>query len=211
MGKKKAASRSQKQEHQYQKPVPPSGPLINRIPSQTTGDDDNIPEDEKLRILSQTGLMQQVKKREAEIAAGQAASQMNTSVYVWQALFMSIPFGFLLGAFDVTVRVQYSEPWSHQEWAIRALKSVPALFPLIYLTNRHRQKKLVQSIMAVGSALVGAFLLYTLRRTPSLGQMSRAPGLATIWIYFVVQLDLLPAVATLALVGFYWYFGLKTD
>ena len=86
-----------------------------------------------------------------------------------------------------------------------------ALFPLIYLTNRHKSKKWVQFVMAVGSALVGSFLLYTLQHTPSLGQMARAPGLATIWIYFVVQLDLIPALVTLILVGLYWYFGLKKE
>ncbi|KAI9253780.1 hypothetical protein BDA99DRAFT_518981 [Phascolomyces articulosus] len=202
MGKKKAASRSQQQS---------KGPLINRIPSQSTIPGDDIPDDEKARIMQQSGLLQQVKRREAELAQEKQEQQMTTSVFVWQAIFMSIPFGFLLGAFDVTVRVQYSEPWSYPELALRAIKAAPALFPLIYLTNRHKSKKLVQFIMAVGSAVVGSFLLYTLRHTPSLGQMARAPGLATIWIYFVVQLDLLPAVVTLALVGLYWYFGLKTD
>lgn len=67
----------------------------------------------------------------------------------------------------------------------------------------------MQAFMAIGSTVVGAFLLYTLRNTPSLGQMARAPGLATIWIYFIIQLDLLPAVITLLIVAVYWYFGLR--
>lgn len=62
--------------------------------------------------------------------------------------------------------------------------------------------------MALGSAFVGSLLMYTIKRSPSLGQMMRAPGLATIWIYFIVQLDLLPATLTLFVVGAYWYFGL---
>ncbi|KAG2223421.1 hypothetical protein INT45_001727, partial [Circinella minor] len=196
MGKKKAASRSQQQQSKE--------PLINQVPS---GPVDDIPDDEKARMMQQSGLLQQVKKREAELKQ----EEMTTSVYVWQALFMSIPFGFLLGAFDVTVRVQYSEPWSYTDLALRSIKAAPALFPLIYLTNRHKSKKWVQLLMAMGSAVVGSFLLYTLQNTPSLGQMARAPGLATIWIYFVVQLDLVPALVTLILVGLYWYFGLKTE
>ncbi|KAI7859254.1 hypothetical protein BDC45DRAFT_497208 [Circinella umbellata] len=196
MGKKKAASRSQQQQSKE--------PLINQVPSCPV---DDIPDDEKARMMQQSGLLQQVKKREAELKQ----EEMTTSVYVWQALFMSIPFGFLLGAFDVTVRVQYSEPWSYTDLALRSIKAAPALFPLIYLTNRHKSKKWVQFLMAIGSAVVGSFLLFTLQNTPSLGQMARAPGLATIWIYFVVQLDLVPALVTLILVGLYWYFGLKTE
>ena len=113
MGKKKATSRSQQQQQQSQEP------LINKIPSAPV---DDIPDDEKARIMQQSGLLQQVKKREAEIKQEQ---EMTTSVYVWQALFMCIPFGFLLGAFDVTVRVQYSEPWSYPELALRSIKAAP--------------------------------------------------------------------------------------
>lgn len=68
---------------------------------------------------------------------------------------------------------------------------------------------MTQTVMALCSILVGSFLMYTLRHSPSLGQMMRAPGLATVWVYFVVQLDLLPAVITLAAVGIYYYFGLR--
>jgi hypothetical protein len=84
-----------------------------------------------------------------------------------------------------------------------------ALAPFIYITNRHKSKRMTQALMAVGSALVGSFLMYTLRHSPSLGQMMRAPGLATVWVYFIIQLDLIPAVLTLALVASYYYFGLR--
>ena len=109
MGKKKAAARSQ-----------PDVPLIKRIPKQP-GSSDDVPEDEKFRLMQQAGLMEKVKAREAELAQ----EQMSTSVFLWQALFLSVPFGFLLGAFDVTVKVQYSEPWTYHELIVRSLKSTP--------------------------------------------------------------------------------------
>ncbi|ORY89563.1 hypothetical protein BCR43DRAFT_500003 [Syncephalastrum racemosum] len=177
-----------------------SKPLIQQIPESSKKD--TISEEEKERLLRQSGLLKRVKKREAEL-------QTTTAQYVWQAIFMTIPFGFLLGAFDITVKVQYSEPWSYLDMLTRALRSAPALFPVIYLTNRHKEARLTQTMMALCSILVGSFLMYTLRHSPSLGQMMRAPGLATIWVYFVVQLDLLPAVVTLAAVGIYYYFGLR--
>lgn len=96
-------------------------PLINRIPDRKKKQDDDISDAEKFRLMEQTGLLHKVKKREAELKA----ERTSTAVYFWQALFMSIPFGFLLGTFEVTVKVQYSEPWSYGDIPVRALKSVP--------------------------------------------------------------------------------------
>lgn len=90
------------------------------------------------------------------------------------------------------------------------MKRILVLAPFIYLTNRYKDKKSTQVLMAIGSSFAGSLLMYTLKRSPSLGQMMRAPGLATIWIYFIVQLDLIPATLTLFVVGAYWYFGLRS-
>ncbi|CAO3641355.1 unnamed protein product [Mucor fragilis] len=178
-------------------------PLISKIPAQPS---DGIPDAEKLRLIDQTGLMKKVKQRESELMV---KKQATTAEYIWQAIFLSIPFGFLMATFDVTVKVQYSEPWNYAGIVTKCAKSAPALAPFIYLTNRYKSTRLAQVLMAFGSAIVGSFLMYTLRHSPSLGQMMRAPGLATVWIYFIVQLDLIPATATLTLVALYWYFGLR--
>jgi hypothetical protein len=94
-------------------------PLINKIPSQSN---DGIPDDEKLRLIDQTGLMQKVKKREAELMVKKQAS---TAEYIWQAIFLSIPFGFLMATFDVTVKVQYTEPWDYAGIVVKCVKSAP--------------------------------------------------------------------------------------
>jgi hypothetical protein len=94
-------------------------PLINKIPTQSQ---DGIPDDEKLRLIDQTGLMQKVKKREAELMVKKQAS---TAEYIWQAIFLSIPFGFLMATFDVTVKVQYSETWDYAGIVVKCAKSAP--------------------------------------------------------------------------------------
>lgn len=111
MGKKQ----SQRQPQQQQ------GPLIQRIPTKKPPPQDDIAESEKMRLMQQAGLLDKVKKREAEIAA----ENIGTAVYIWQAIFMCIPFGLLVGAFDVTVKVQYSEPWNYIELLIRSCKAMP--------------------------------------------------------------------------------------
>ncbi|ORX56151.1 hypothetical protein DM01DRAFT_329883 [Hesseltinella vesiculosa] len=184
-------------------------PLIQRIPTNApappnANDTLSISEQDQDRLIGQSGLMKRARERELELKR----QQITTAQYVWQAVFLCIPFGFLLGAFDVTVKVQYDEPWDITSLLLRSAKAAPALFPVIYLTNRYKAKRVTQVMMVMMSILVGSFLLYTLKHSPSLGQMLRAPGLSTVWVYFIVQLDLLPAVTSLLLVACYWYFGL---
>ncbi|KAI8984221.1 hypothetical protein BDF20DRAFT_833749 [Mycotypha africana] len=203
-------------------------PLIDQIPSTSSASSsrsiDDIPDAEKLRLIDQTGLLQKVKKREAELAKEKGSPTegkqqqidekttelpTSTSEYIWQAIFLSIPFGFLVGTFDVTVKVQYSEPWTYMDLILKSIKSAPVLAPFIYLTNRYRASKSTQTLMFLASSLIGSLLMYTLRHSPSMGQMMRAPGLATVWIYFIVQLDLIPATVSLIVVAIYWYYGLR--
>ncbi|EIE82622.1 hypothetical protein G6F46_008647 [Rhizopus delemar] len=179
-------------------------PLVNKIPS----NNDNIPEEEKMRLLNQTGLLQKVKKREEELKQ-QKQEPATTAEHIYMAIFLSIPFAILLATFDVVVKVQYFENWSYTGMALKAIKSAPALAPFIYLTSRYRSERLTQASMSVIAVFAGSFLMYTIKHTPSLGQMMRAPGLATVWIYLIVQLDLLPATLSLLVVGFYWYFGIQ--
>ncbi|KAI9302149.1 hypothetical protein BJ944DRAFT_270370 [Cunninghamella echinulata] len=187
-------------------------PVVKRIPinknnNNKKGNLDDIPIAEQERIINQSGLLAKAKQREQELKRQELDT--STAQYIWQAIFLSIPFGFLLAAFDITVKVQFDEPWDYYSLGIKAVKSAPALAPMIYLTNRYKQKTLTQIIMMLGSLLVGSFLLYTLHHSPSLGQMLRSPGLATLWVYFIIQLDLVPAVLSLMIVGLYYYFGLK--
>ncbi|KAI8093686.1 uncharacterized protein BX664DRAFT_330322 [Halteromyces radiatus] len=180
-------------------------PLIRRIPNASNKTNIREPSSSDAFIEQKaTGLFEQAKLREQQLKQ----QSVSTAQYIWQAIFLSIPFGLLLAAFDVTVKVQFDEPWDYYGLGLRAIKAAPALCPVIYLTNRHKAKKWTQVLMTLGSITVGAFLLYTLQHSPSLGQMLRAPGLATIWVYFIVQLDLIPAVFSLAIVAAYWHFGL---
>lgn len=97
-----------------------NAPLINKIPTQSSSD--NIPDAEKLRLIDQTGLMKKVKQREAELLV---TKQGTTGEYIWQAIFLSIPFGFLMATFDVTVKVQFSEPWNYAGIVTKCAQSAP--------------------------------------------------------------------------------------
>ncbi|KAI9289797.1 hypothetical protein BC943DRAFT_82767 [Umbelopsis sp. AD052] len=179
-------------------------PLISQIPKQK--DKDVISDTDKWNIIEQSGVLKQVAS-----ASKEEDPAANTLDYALQAIFLALPFSFLFATFEVTVQVQYSEQWSYRQLPWRMLHVLPALIPLIYITNRYKATRTMQALMAISSVVVGAFLLYTVHKSPSMGQMLRAPGLATIWIYLIVQLDLTPAVATLAIVGVYYYYGLRKN
>lgn len=92
-------------------------PLVKKIPTRQSKDE--IPDDEKLRLIDQTGLLKKVKAREEE------EEQTSTAEYIWQAIFLSIPFAFLVATFDVSVKVQYSEPWGYYGMFLKCIKSAP--------------------------------------------------------------------------------------
>lgn len=116
MGKKKESAGIKPSEF---KKKATKAPLISKIPTQKSNDE--IPADEKLRLIDQTGLLQKVKTREAEMQA----QSTSTGEYIWQAIFLSIPFGFLMATFDITVKVQYSEPWYYKNMLIKCVQTAP--------------------------------------------------------------------------------------
>lgn len=134
MAKKAAKSEAGVKPSQFTKKAT-QPPLISKIPT-TKPSGDDIPDAEKFRLIDQTGLMKKVKQRESELLV---KKQTTTAEYIWQAIFLSIPFGFLLATFDVTVKVQFSEPWDYAGIIVKCMKSAPGKFLSIlfcfYISN----------------------------------------------------------------------------
>lgn len=78
---------------------------------------------------------------------------------------------------------------------------------MVYFSNKSKNNKFTQAAMFVISTLCGCYFLHTMFRSPAMGIMLRAPGIITILVYCIVQLNLLPAVISLALCGLYYKFG----
>jgi hypothetical protein len=77
---------------------------------------------------------------------------------------------------------------------------------MIYYSNRYRKNIVVKSLLPIISSASGCYLLHLINTSPAYGIMRQCPGLATIWIYTVFLMDLLPTVGSLAGVGiFYWF------
>jgi len=92
----------------------------------------------------------------------------------------------------------------------RMIPGVPILSIFIFYTTRYKQRRRMQFFFFLLSILVGSRMIYIINHASWLTNLQQCPPLATIWIYTIVQLDLGPAVAALAMTaGFVWWEGLK--
>lgn len=82
-----------------------------------------------------------------------------------------------------------------------------AILIMVYFSNKSKNSKFTQAVMFATSVLCGCYFLHTMFRSPAMGIMLRAPGIITILVYCIVQLNLLPAFISLALCGLYYKFG----
>lgn len=91
--------------------------------------------------------------------------------------------------------------------SLRLYVSHIAILIMVYFSNKSKNSKFTQAAMFVISTICGCYFLHTMFRSPAMGIMLRSPGVITILVYCIVQLNLLPAVISLALCGLYYQFG----
>ncbi|KAF9164323.1 hypothetical protein BGX21_000870 [Mortierella sp. AD011] len=168
-------------------------------------DIDEIPDPEKWRIIKESGIIEQVGANEKY--------RQDTPIddsdrdYIFEGIFFSIPTTCLFIVMDILVHRQYAETYTGIQVVQKALKIFPAILIMVYFSNKFKTSKLAQGAMFVVSIICGCYFLHTMYRSPAMGIMLRAPGIITILVYCIVQLQLIPAVISLAICGLYYEFG----
>ncbi|RIB13677.1 hypothetical protein C2G38_1901660, partial [Gigaspora rosea] len=157
---------------------------------------DDIPEEEKLRLIKSTGLF---NKLEAENERREQIDQNDPFNYgfTFQAFLYTIPLCAVYSMLDVVVHRQYNEDVSFIPFSARVIKMAPIIWIFVYYTNKHVNKNWIQLLMFLGSILCGSHLIWVINKASYYGVMRRCPSLATLWVYFIVQLRLLPSVLSL--------------
>lgn len=69
------------------------------------------------------------------------------------------------------------------------------------------QSFLRQTIFSAMSIMSGCHLIYISNEYSYLAVMKQAPSLGCLWVWSVIELDLLPAALSLASIGGYLWFG----
>ncbi|KIO33949.1 hypothetical protein M407DRAFT_240828 [Tulasnella calospora MUT 4182] len=156
---------------------------------------EDISPEEQERLIKESGLLGKVQKiqRAPEQTVDFADNVFNTVLYV-------IPLGFLYVIMDVLIHQQYGQDHSMAESLKRLVSGLPFLAVLVFYTHRFQTKRLVQLALvsvAVGS---GSGLIYQLNLGSWTENMQRGPPLLTLWVFAVIQMDLLPCSVSLALV-----------
>ncbi|KAJ3220120.1 hypothetical protein HDU67_006876 [Dinochytrium kinnereticum] len=116
------------------------------------------------------------------------------------AIILTIPLITLHQILDYAVHHQFS---SLSDYTLsRSLTRIPplalALFMIICLTSGPRRNLVItQLLLAIASATCGCMVVKYSEGMETFGNMLRTPGLATLWVYAVIQLRLDLAVISL--------------
>ncbi|KIP10641.1 hypothetical protein PHLGIDRAFT_28311 [Phlebiopsis gigantea 11061_1 CR5-6] len=189
-----------KKRKQAAAPATPQKPLID------------ISEDEQWRIIRDSGVLKTISSKEERSAQPQAPEELLSpfTLEVFAALALIIPFSSLLLMMEILVHYQYGRKPTFEELADRMIPGVPIIAITIFYSNRYKNTRPVQAGFFLLGTVCGARLIYMINWANWRHNMKMLPPLATAWIYGIAQLNLGPAVASLAIVGaLTWYKGWK--
>jgi len=173
----------------------------------------DITEDEQWRLINQSGILQNpalVQGSRVESTVDVEEEEISLCDEIFNAVMLIIPFSSLLLLMEILIHHQYGKTASFDILTDRMLSGVPILSLFIFYTNRHKRDRRMQFILFIISIVVGSRMIYQFNRSSWLVNMSQCPPLATIWIYTIIQLELIPAFLNLVVVGaFIWWKDLK--
>ncbi|KAG9125626.1 hypothetical protein FRC07_006840 [Ceratobasidium sp. 392] len=152
---------------------------------------DVISEEEQWRLINDTGILQRAKEEQPVDAL--ADSILNTAI-------LAIPLSFLYILLDILVQQQYAQQPTILQELGRIIANVPIISILVHYTNKHKSKPVTQMMLFLAAILSGPRMIWLVNKGNWLAVSRQAPPLGTIWIYTIVQLNLVPAVASLAIV-----------
>ena len=112
---------------------------------------------------------------------------------------------------DVLVLSQYRQDVVWSEIAGRLTRMTPALLLVIWFFHIPQVKRFRvarQLVFLVASIAAGCYLIYTGNTYGYYHVMKNAPPVGTLWVWSVVEMELLYAVAhCVAVVGYMWWNG----
>ncbi|KAJ3294813.1 hypothetical protein HK104_003280 [Borealophlyctis nickersoniae] len=155
----------------------------------------NVSEDEQWRLINETGVLHKVAERNGD-----------QEPPLLLAILMSIPLTVLHGGLDYVVHQQYDflDQFTVRRVLTRQLPLFPLLVAFIYFTTKYKRLWVAQGLFTIGSIAAGNYLVYLSTDDQTFGAMLKTPGLALLWIYFVIQMNL--PLGCLSLLGTYAYY-----
>ncbi|EGF84171.1 hypothetical protein BATDEDRAFT_21976 [Batrachochytrium dendrobatidis JAM81] len=161
----------------------------------------DLSQEQQWDIINKTGILHKVKP-DQKAAAGSTtnndtAGQGESPFMI--AVLMSFPMVMFHTTLDYIVHHQYGflPDFTISHVLSRELPMFPAIIMFIYFTGLYKHIKAVQWLFAVLALITGNLLIYYSTVDETFGAMLKAPGLSVMWVYLVIQMDLLPACVSL--------------
>ncbi|KAI9223635.1 hypothetical protein BC828DRAFT_375427 [Blastocladiella britannica] len=171
--------------------APPVKPLLNFDKSEADNDLDDIPDDDKWRMVEESGILKKLDLSEHQ-------KPVALSVVATASLFFTVPLFLLMIMFEVLVGQQFSEDKDFvQLCRDKVTTALPALFVVVFLVHRFANTNIVQYGMLLASIVLGSRMMQLVLGTHTYGEMMSVPGIAVAWIYFIAQMQLLLACLSL--------------
>ncbi|KAM0818534.1 hypothetical protein AB5N19_04346 [Seiridium cardinale] len=170
--------------------------------------------DVRQRKLDKKPIVQD-EEEDAEEAEISSTAERILDVMLW-----SVSLSMLHFTLDVLVQQQYAVELSWIKAITRTLTALFVFFFLMFFLHPHPssptlvsglpdiyQAPLRQAVFFVTSVLCGCYLIYISNTFSYLAVMKQAPSLGCLWVWSVIEMNLLPAALSLACAGGYLWFG----
>jgi len=176
-----------------------------------------IPEDEQWRIVEETGILKSIPMARPTPHASPAAAPQEADdddeasfsplcTEIFNAILLIIPFSSLYVMMDILAHRQYGQHFTTLGILEGASSRIFLLSLFVFFTTRHKADRRMQAFLFAASVASGIRLIYVVNRSNWRVVMRQCPPLGTLWVYTIVQLQLLPAVGALSLVaGWVWW------
>jgi hypothetical protein len=124
------------------------------------------------------------------------------------AIFYAISLTMLHLTLDVLVHNQYAETIKWDAITRRTMTTFPSLMIMLYFLHPRAGEHWAQAVFLIGSIVAGCYLSWASSEQPFFAVMKVAPPLGTLWVWFVLELRLELAMASLFGVGgYFWWKG----
>ncbi|KAL3897260.1 MAG: hypothetical protein SGCHY_003544 [Lobulomycetales sp.] len=174
--------------------------MRRRNPNEATNE---LSEQDQMEIIKTSGVLKKIQQAQKEGSSSGKDEEAPDHLFI--AVMYTIPLSCFYICMDVLLYRQYGMPVNHAYTRYPAF--CIALFLVIYYTNRVVSNRWVQIAMALASIWAGVNLIQiTTSGRSTFGPMKQAPGIATLWVYCVLQLRLdLAVLGLLPVIGFYYW------
>ncbi|KAK7936718.1 uncharacterized protein PG986_015156 [Apiospora aurea] len=151
-----------------------------------------------------------------------AAVLTTTADRVLEALLWSVSLCTLHFTLDVLVQQQYAVELEWHTIIIRTLRALLVFTPLFYILHPHPssptlvpvvpkryQEPIRQTIFFAVSVAAGCHLIKITNTYGYISVMKRSPPLGCLWVWSVIELNLLPATASVVIALAYLWLGFR--